>query len=365
PSLSEDAALIALSLPVGVVVVDAQGRIVMVNQRLCDMFGYPGADLRGKSLEVLLPERYRQGHNALRAAYHAAPVARMMGRGRDLTGLRADGMEFPIEIGLGALPTSRGQLVLATVVDITERKRTELQLREANAQLEEFTSVASHDLRSPLRGVSNLIDFILDDYGDTAPVGVLRNLDRVKDRIGRMEQLIEDLLAYARAGRRSAKLELIDLEDIVEEMVRLDPPPEGFRLETDLDVAPFLGSATPLRTVIRNLYTNAFKHHDLKGGVIRIAARGEGDACVIEIGDDGPGIPVLVQERVFRLFQTLAGDTAPSGTPRLGGSGLGLAVAKRLVEGHGGRIEVNSPDGVRGATFRIHWPRYMRTDLDD
>lgn len=346
------------SAPYGVVISDTTGIIIFANEVLLRMFDYSEAELLGQRLEILIPERHRTAHVPLREAYAQSPTRRTMGTGRDLTGRRKNGVEFPVEIGLSSQTSPEGTTMIATVTDITERKRSEMQLREANAQLEEFAYVASHDLKSPIRGIGNLVDFIREDLGNAGTSEVHHHLDRMHDRVKRMEQLIDDLLIYARAGKRSIRFERITPETLIEDLIKLEPIPEGMTLNLDLRAAPFDGALTPLSTVLRNLYTNAIRHHDRTIGNITIRMFEEGAYLVIEVADDGPGIPKSSQGRAFRLFQTLtAGERK--------GTGLGLAVSKRMVDGHGGQIELISNDGVRGTTFRIHWPRFVRTDLDD
>lgn len=344
--------------PFGMLLVDGEGQIALANASLCRTFGYTPAELVGEPLEVLLPQRAQAEHVAMRDRYLREPRPRTMGSGRDLTGRRKDGVEVPVEIGLSHVHTAAGKMALAAVVDISQRKRAELMLREANAQLEEFTYVSSHDLRSPVRGILSLIDFIQEDFGETAPPAVVSNLVRMRERAKRMERLIEDLLSYARAGKRSARVSCIEPMLLFEEITKLQPPSPGMQLELDVRAEAFDGSATPLTTVLRNLYSNALKHHDRSEGTICLRALDAGDYVCFDVTDDGPGIPESVQARMFRLFQTLTASERQ-------GSGLGLAVSKRLVEVHGGRIQLLSKDGQRGTTFRVHWPRYMRSDLDE
>lgn len=346
------------SAPYGMLLANADGTIKMANRKVCEMFGYTRAELLEQRIEMLLPERHRTDHAAQRQAFSDEPRQRPMGSGRDLTGRRKDGREFPVEIGLSSVQTADGPMALAAIVDITWRKRAELDLREANAQLEEFTYVASHDLKSPIRGVANLLEWIREDLGDAPPEAVAKNLGRMDTRVKRMERLIEDLLTYARAGRRTTKIERIDVPQLVQEITELDPLPAGMRLTLDIRVNELDGARTPLATVLRNLYCNAVKHHDKADAQIAIEAREEGCHCIFSITDDGPGIPETAQARVFRLFQTLT-DIERKGT------GLGLAVAKRLTENHGGRIELTSRPEPRGCTFRVYWPRFARSDLND
>lgn len=344
--------------PYGLLLVASDGRIALTNGRLDAMFGYGPGELVGRAMELLLPSRHRGGHVELRQTYASQPTTRPMGSGRDLTGLRRDGVEFPVEIGLNAIDTDQGPLMCACVVDITARKRGELKLREANAQLEEFTQVASHDLRSPIRGIGNLIDFIREDYGDQAPESVKRNLARMSQRVAETERLIRDLLTYARAGRQVLKRDIIDLRSLIATVIELEAPPPGAHITVEAPEQTFEGARIPLETVIRNLLANAVRHHDLEEMNIAIVARYSGEHCIIEVRDDGPGIPEAAHLRIFRLFQTL------SDKERKGG-GLGLAVVQRLVEGHGGSILVESTDGKRGSTFRVWWPRFVRSEFDD
>ena len=339
--------------PYGLLIVDDAGRIVMANRVIAESLGHTPAALGGQPLETLLPERYRGAHGGLMASYRATGEARMMGRGRDLTALHSDGSELPVEIGLSRVRWQRQMMTLAAISDISVRKRLELELRQANADLQEFTYVASHDLRSPLRGIADLVEWINGDLIEP-PSEVRRNLERIGQRIGRMERLIDDLLSYARAGRAATKFTQVELGALVRGILEIQPLPAGFELTLDLAVAPFPATHTPLETVLRNLLSNAVKHHDRSNGHIRVSARNDDSFCEISVADDGPGIPVIANDRIFKLFQTLTARES-------GGSGIGLALTKRLVEVHGGRIEVQSPlqDG-RGACLRFWWPRFPR-----
>ncbi len=337
--------------PCGMIMTDARGRIVMANPQAEAMFGYAGAELIGNPLEMLLPERLRSAHERHRAAYAEMPVTRRMGVDRDLTGRRKDGSEFPLEIGLSPVPGEQGGLVLAAVTDITQRKSMQLELRQANADLEEFTYAASHDLKSPLRGISDLIEWVVEDLGPQASPEVTRNLGRVTDRVHRLERIIDDLLNYARAGATSVEVETIDLQKLTDDVVDMLPLDGAFQIVTQIDAQPFLGPKAPIETVLRNLVTNAVKHHDRGTGSIHIRVTDEGRYCVMAVTDDGPGIPPASQARMFRMFQTLS----PGGR----GSGIGLALCKRLVESHGGWIKLESSEGERGTTSRVWWPRFQ------
>jgi len=344
--------------PYGLLIVADDGVVATANRVLAESLGYTAAALVGKPLSALLPERYRGDHMALMAGYGKTGESRKMGRGRDLTALHADGTELPVEIGLSRVRWKGRVMTLAAVSDISVRKRLELELRQANANLEEFTYVASHDLRSPLRGIADLVEWINEDLAGPNLPAVQRNLGRVSHRIQRMDRLMDDLLSYARAGRAASEFTSVDLPALVQGILDIQPMRTGLSLTLDLEAESFMATRTPLETALRNLLANAAKHHDRNSGHVCIRARHNDSWCELSVTDDGPGVPKSAQERIFKLFQTAT-------AAERGGSGLGLALTKRLVEVHGGSIELVSPvaDG-RGACFRIRWPRFPQRATD-
>jgi len=339
--------------PCGMVMVDAQGRIMFVNAQFEEMFGYGRTELIGNHLEMLLPERLRSAHKGHRAGFSAAPAMRQMGGlDADLTARRKDGSEFPVQIGLNPVPGESEGLVLATVTDMTQRQAMQLKLRRANADLEEFTSAASHDLRSPLRGIADLVEWIVEDLGPEAAPAVTRNLARVSDRVHRLERIIEDLLTYARAGATAAEPVAVDPHVLLAASIAIIAPPPSFKIRLQVEAQSFVAAKAPLETVLRNLISNAVKHHDRADGALDIRVADEGRYCLFTLADDGPGIPQAAHERAFRMFQTYSSNEREH-------CGIGLALCKRMVEANGGRIQLESSDGVRGATFRVWWPRFQ------
>ncbi|NLR75701.1 sensor histidine kinase [Leeia aquatica] len=341
--------------PYGVLVVSQDGCIRFLNHLVAQAFGYRTDELLGQAVEILIPERHVAGHPPLRTAYSRAPRHHRMGMGRDLMGRHRDGSEFPVEVGLAPLVWDGQQMVMAVVTDISARKRVEDSLRQANAHLEQFTYVASHDLRSPLQGIGDLAEWMQEDLqaGEYDKLG--NNLERIRSRVARMGRVIDDLLTYARAGKASTELVLVDPQALLDNILEMSPIPEGFVLERDIRVSPFPGARTPLETVLRNLISNAIKHHDRSQGHLRLRVTEEDAYCCFRLADDGPGIPEASLERIFMLFQTASASARQ-------GSGIGLAITRRLVESHGGRIEVHT--GVagegRGAEFRFWWPRFQQ-----
>jgi PAS domain S-box-containing protein len=338
--------------PCGMIIVEPKGGIVLVNPQTEIMFGYSRSELIGNSLEMLLPERFRADHVAHREGFAGAPSIRHVGANRDLSARRKDGSEFAVEIGLNPVLGEEDGLVLAVVNDVTRRNTMQLSLRQANSNLEEFTYAASHDLKSPLRGIADLMEWIGEDLGGTASPAVTRNLGRVRDRIRRLDRVIDDLLAYAHAGIAHTEAVGIDPRALIAEVVEIIPRAAALRISMQIDAKPFITNKAPLESVLRNLIDNAVKHHDRATGHILVRAEDVGRYCVFTISDDGPGIPPAAQERVFRIFQTLAPGTQQH-------SGIGLALSKRLVEAHGGWLKLESVSGMRGTAFHVWWPRFQ------
>jgi len=349
-------------LPLALIVVDARQRIVQANSALAEIFGHTQEEVVGQPLSMLLPDRYRETHGGHVRSYAAEPRSRMMGSGRDLTGLHRSGKEFPVEIALTRLENASQPLFMAIVSDISQRKRAESALQQTNAQLEEFTYVASHDLRSPLRGIGDLVSWIREDLAgddgeESLPESVRHNFDRISLRISRCEQMIDDLLQYARAGVRDPHMDRIDPLELIEEAMGMALIPDSFEVEIDIVGGTLFAPRAPLSTSLRNLISNAVKHHGGRTGHIRIAMREEGRFSIFTVEDDGQGIAAGNEERIFKLFHRASPGTE--------GDGVGLAFTRRMINAHGGMITVEGRGKLGGASFRIHWPRILLREQDD
>jgi PAS domain S-box-containing protein len=191
--------------PSGMIMTDADGKIVLVNAEVERLFGYRRDELLGRSIDILVPKEMRAAHDGYRQGFVARPEARRMGVGRDLYGMRKDGSKVPVEIGLNPIHTSDGQMILSAVTDITERKlavdalaaRSE-ELQRSNADLEQFAHVASHDLQEPLRMVSSYTELLAEHFKGRLDEKAEKYIHYAVDGAKRMQQLVRDLLAYSR-----------------------------------------------------------------------------------------------------------------------------------------------------------------------
>ena len=223
-----------------------------------------------------------------------------------------------------------------------------LQMEQERADLDHFVYVASHDFKAPLRGIDNLAVWIEEDAGDDLNEDTKGHIVLLRKRVRRLETLLEDLLEYSRAGRQNVEVETVDVSELITTLVGDINLPDGMVAEFVGDLGPIPSPKAPLAHVFTNLIANAVKHHDRDTGRIEISGRIEGHGYRFTVCDDGPGIPERFREKIFEMFQTLK--------PRdvVEGSGMGLAIAKRLVQSYNGSIAVVGNQD-RGTCFEFTW----------
>jgi PAS domain S-box-containing protein len=358
PSLSASdwfARVVAAS-PTALVMVRQNGRIQLINHQAERVFGYTQNEVQGQPLELLMPGRFRVHHADLRQVFLTSMSSRAMGEGLDLYGLRKDGSEFPVEIGLNPIDLNGESMVLASVIDITVRRQIEREkeqqrheLQRSNADLEEFAYVASHDLKAPLRAIAHLTQWISDDVAPTASAETQQNLKLLNGRVARLQMLLDGLLAYARVDATQTTVTLVDTAALVRDIVEVLDPPLGFSVECDGAMPVLRTQRAPLERVLDNLISNAIKHHDRREGRVVVSGRMVDGVAEFRVSDDGPGILPRFHDRIFAIFQTLVRRDEHES------SGIGLAIVKKKVESRGGRVWIESAPPVRGTTFVFTW----------
>lgn len=336
--------------PCSIIMINEQGIIEKVNLQTEILFGYSNSELLGKSIDLLVPERFRDQHPKHRQQFSDNPSQRKMGEGRAIFGLNKEGLEFPAEIGLARFSGEGGFKTLATVMNMTEYMKITQELKRSNKELNEFAYIASHDLKAPLRGIIQLSSWIEEDISEHANEETISYLKLLKNRTLRLEKILDDLLAYSRIGSQSEEKQMVNTKLLFESTFELLDPPMGLRLVVQESMPIIKTLATPLETIARNLLGNAIKHHNKVDGIISITVK-EMSACYeFSVIDDGPGIEPEYHKQIFELFKTLK--------PRdeIEGSGMGLSIIKKLLDVQGGSITIKS-DGKSGTCFTFIWPK--------
>jgi PAS domain S-box-containing protein len=342
--------------PIGMDVVDVQGRFVRVNAAYCRMLGYTFERLRGMHIrDVTHPEDLPRDEESMREFLNGQRRTYQT----EKRYIRSNGEIVWALLNVTMIADAGGHPLhfFGQIQDISQLKRDEDELRRqaqelarSNQELDDFAYIASHDLKTPLRGIDNLAKWIFEDATAVLPDSSREHLRKLRQRIARLDRLLDDLLQYSRAGHQLGDRQAIQTGSLVRSIVELLNPPPGFAVHVADGMPSLTTYRTPLELVFRNLIDNAIKHHDRPVGTIEISATVNGRFVEFSIHDDGPGIPTEYHERIFRMFQTLKPRDESEG------SGIGLAVVKKVVERQGGRVTIESQPG-QGTTFRFTWPR--------
>ena len=359
---NEQFRLIVESALNAMILTDSTGKIAMINKQTEVLFGYERNELVGQKIEILVPHRMRQHHPEHRKNFYAHPKARPMGAGRDLYGVRKDGTEIPVEIGLNPIQKDGEQYVLASVIDITERKKSEeaikkytRQIEEKNKELEEFTNVASHDLREPLNSIISLTELLMHSKSDQLDEEGKKMLDYISKSSTRMSEMIIGLLEYARMGK-SKELTRVNLDELVKTvLIDLESSINSSNSKIYVDTLPeIMAYAMEMRLLFQNLISNAIKYRNPDiAPEIAVSARQVKKGWEFVVTDNGIGIPENQKENIFNLFHRLHARNKYEGT------GIGLAHCRKIAELHNGKIWVESEIG-KGSSFYFFIPLLLQ-----
>ncbi len=363
-----------------IIVIDETGLIEMANAATSKLFGYTFEALVGENVSMLMPEPFRTEHDGYLENYLTTGETKIIGIGREVTARKSDGSIFPMFLSVSEVDGQTPRRFTGIIHDLTHRVEAEqallkanstlesrvedrtselrtllVELERSNRDLEQFAYIASHDLQAPLRNVRQGLELLDEHLVATLGSGLdeeaqdLRQL--VSEAVTRMEELIRGLLEYSRVDRHQATpnttVDLNDVADELRQILKADLAEAEAELVID-ELPVVLGDRLQLRQVLQNLLQNSLKYRDETSPRVEINGRADGEEWIISVGDNGIGIDAAQHERIFELFGR--------GHPDYEGVGLGLAIAQRIVESHGGRIWVESAP-EKGATFHIALPR--------
>ena len=346
----------------GVVTLDDRGRIESCNQAAIAMFGYDLTTLIGQNWKMLLGNQ-----NPALIPTPASIEAGEMGKLWQTMGQRQNGDYFPIEISISKIELDSRQIAIVRDISLSQKSAAKLQARaeelaqvnhklsrtnatlaERNQELDKFAYVTAHDLKAPLRAIANLSHWISEDLAEDLPPENQHQLKLLRGRVDRMESLLDGLLEYSRVGRKNLPIELVDVNELVADIVKLIAPPNTFNIKISPDLPILKTRQLLLKQVFISLIGNAIEHHPSPAGTVGITATDLGDCYEFAVTDDGQGIEPQYHEKIYTIFQTLqARDTHES-------TGIGLAIVKKIVETEGGKIGLKSSLD-QGATFSFTW----------
>lgn len=337
------------------------GVVVSWNKAAERMFGYSEQEALGKNIKdlVILPDKMQEHDELLKRVAAGEIIANYQS-----IAVCKNGDKIDLSLSLSPIKDEKGNIASISSIkrDVSESIKVankllehQKELERSNKSLETFAYVASHDLKAPLRGISQLTSWLEEDIRDNKFETLPETSQKIKIRIKRMEALLDDLLAYYRVEKMQGFYKSLDVRQSVVDIFHMNNNKPGLVLDVESELPIFMTYVTPLEQVFGNLISNAIKHHDKTNGVIQISAKEVNDAWYeFSVFDDGPGIDPKFHQRIFNLFQTLK--------PRdeVEGSGMGLALVKKIIEQYGGQVGVESES--RGSRFYFTWPRSIKRE---
>ena len=330
------------------IITMGEDRVVQsINAAAVQMFGYAPEEVIGRNVNMLMPDPHMSGHDADVQRYAETGERKIIGSRREVEARRKDGSTFPAELSVSETQLQSGRLFTGLLHDITLRKQAETELRRSNRDLEQFAHTASHDMKEPLRMVTNYLQLLERRYTGKLDEEAHQFIAFAVGGATRMRRLIDDLLGYSRVGATAEPLAPTSCAGVLR-TVRHDLTPAleeaGASLTEDASLPTVLADEVQLAQVFQNLIANALKFRGAEPPRIHVGARREDGRWVLSVSDNGIGIEKEFHERIFEIFQRLYPRE------RYAGTGIGLAVCKKIVERHGGSIRVESEIG-RGSTF--------------
>jgi PAS domain S-box-containing protein len=342
----------------GIITIDEHGKVESYNPAAEKIFNYAASEVVGNNVKMLMPDPFHSEHDDYLGNYLRSGVAKIIGIGREVIGRRKDGSTFPMDLAVSEFRLGQRRYFTGIVRDISERKRAESELRKSaqelarsNLDLEQFAYVASHDLQEPLRAVAGCVQVLKRRYHGQLDGRADELIAHTVDGVSRMQALIDGLLSYSRVGTRGKAFEPSDCLAILHRaLANLEISIQEAGAVVTFDRLPIVNvDAAQLTQLFQNLVSNAIKFRCLAAPTIHVGVRRDDAQWIFSVKDNGIGVEPAYFERIFVIFQRLHTRSEYPGT------GIGLALCKKIVERHGGRIFVESELG-HGSTFSFTIP---------
>jgi PAS domain S-box-containing protein len=354
--------LVASKTDSAVIITDSDFRIKWSNDAFSSLTGYSASEVTGKTPGDFL---YTESTDQDLVNY----MNRRLSVGKTFSGeleeMRKNGQTFWAQFSATPIKNEDGSIkeFIFLQNDITQRKQSEQKIKTylrdleiTNKELDEFAYIVSHDLKAPLHAISNLTEWIEEDMQGKFSDDTSANFNIIKSRVSRMEDLINGLLAFARANHKKGEKSSIDLNSYIQEIIEMCPVPENCTIAFPTKLPVLYGDKIKFQQIFINLISNAIKYNDKPEVNITISAEERENEWMISVKDNGPGIDPRFHDKVFVIFQTLnPRDTVES-------TGVGLAIVKKIVEEEGGKIWIESEAG-QGADFRFTWLKQPKPDV--
>jgi len=346
----------------GILMMNSEGIITLVNKSLCDLTGYSREELIGEVVETLVPFKY-ENHKLLRENYLYNPSKRAMGNDKVFEARRKDGTLFNVEVSLAPVDTEEGVLITAMIQDVTMRVKNEKEketllksLEYKNEELERFTYTVSHDLKSPLVTINGFIGLLKKDIAENNQKRIDADFNRISDAANVMQDLLDDLLELSRIGRQESARVDVSFKSIVDDVINIlsvKIQTNNIKIIFDSELPSVNVELARFKEVYLNLIENAIKYRrkDIDTEIeIGMYQSEDADEKVFFVKDNGIGIDPRYHDKIFALFERLSVDEE--------GTGVGLAIVKRILEVHDGRIWVESDGSGNGSIFKFVLPNY-------
>ena len=360
------------SAPDAMIIVNSKGEINLSNLQMEKLFGYTKDELSTMKVEQLIPDRFANVHKTHRQKYTSDPIARSMGVGMELIGLRNGGEEFPVEISLSPIHIDDETLVSAAIRDITSNKLAEQRIIDlnnnlerraeevirSNKELEAFSYSVSHDLRAPLRAIAGFGGKLLRKHSDKLDEEGKRVVNVMIKNTHKMGNLIDDILMYSRISRAGITFSELNTRDITQDVFQSlrESEPERSIVFKVADLPNIYGDRTTIRQVLTNLVSNSLKYtRTRKQTIIEVGSQKDKNGIIIFIRDNGVGFDTRHRDKLFGVFQRLHGDD------EFEGNGVGLAIVQRIIERHDGRVWAESELDI-GSTFYFQIPEKKKSE---